>query len=256
MNLGFVGTGHITVAMVEGLCAAPLPGERIVVSPRNAANAAMLAERFANVTVARDNQGVVDTSDVIFLAVRPPVASEVVGALRFRPEQTVISLVALHPREEMRALTRPAATLVRAVPLPSAARRLGPIAYFPHDESVAALLARVGTPVAAPDEAAFHRLWSLTGLISPFAALIETWQGWAEAGGVGREAAEQYVRAFVHCLADMAQDLPPAELARRAATPGGINEQALRILRETDGLGPFRQALDSVFARMNAPKPR
>jgi pyrroline-5-carboxylate reductase len=256
MTLGFVGTGHITVAMVEGLCAAPAPGERIVVSPRNAENAADLARRFANVMVASDNQAVVDASDVVFLAVRPPVASEVVGGLRFRSEQAVISLVALHPREEMRSLTQPAATLVRAVPLPSAARCLGPIAYFPHNEAVETLLARVGTPVAAPDEAAFHRLWSLTGLISPFAALIEEWQGWAEAGGVGRAASEQYVRAFVHCLADMAQDLPPAELARRAATPGGINEQALCILRETDGLAPFRQALDSVFARMNAPKPR
>jgi len=256
MNLGFVGTGHITVAMVEGLCSAPAPGERIVVSPRNADNAAMLAKHFANVTVAADNQGVVDASEVVFLAVRPPVASEVVGALRFRPEQTVISLVALHPREEMRARTQPAGTLVRAVPLPSAARRLGPIAYFPHNPSVEALLARVGTPVAAPNEAAFHRLWSLTGMISPFAALIEEWQGWAEAGGVGAEAAAQYVRAFIHCLADMAQDLPPAELAKRAATPGGINEQALRLLREGDGLAPFRAALDSVFARMNAPKPR
>ena len=256
MTLGFVGTGHITVAMVEGLCSAPLPDERIVVSPRNVTNAAMLAKRFANVAVAADNQGVVDASNIVFLAVRPPVASEVVGALRFRPEQTVISLVALHPREEMRALTQPATVLVRAVPLPSAARRLGPIAYFPRNDDVEALLARIGTPVAAPDEAAFHRLWSLTGLISPFAALIEEWQGWAEAGGVGHEAAEQYVRAFIHCLAVMAQNLPPAELARRAATPGGINEQALRILREAGGLAPFRQALDSVFARMNTPKPR
>lgn len=256
MNLGFVGTGHITVAMVEGLCAAPAVGERIVVSPRNAENAAALARRFAPVMVAADNQGVVDESDIVFLAVRPPVASEIVGALRFRPEQTVISLVALHPREEMRRLTEPAATLVRAVPLPSAARRLGPIAYFPHDECVTALLARVGTPVAAPDEAAFHRLWSLTGLISPFAALMEEWQGWAEEGGVGREAAEQYVRAFVHSLAVMAQGVPPAEMACRAATPGGINEQALRVLREADGFAPFRQALDAVFARMNAPKPR
>lgn len=256
MILGFVGTGHITVAMVEGLCAEPAPGEEIVVSPRNAANAAELARRFPHVRVAEDNQGVVDASDTVFLAVRPPVATEVVGALRFRPAQTVVSLVALHPREEMRTLTRPAATLVRAVPLPSAARRLGPIAYFPHDEHVASLLARVGTPVEAPDETAFHRLWSLTGLISPFAALIEEWQSWAEEGGVGREAAEQYVRAFVHCLAAMSQDLPPAELARRAATPGGINEQALRHLRETDGFSPFRQALDGVFARMTAPKPR
>lgn len=254
-TLGFVGTGHITVAMVEGLCAAPAPGERIVVSPRNAENAAKLTRRFGSVAVAPDNQGVVDASDIVFLAVRPPVASEVVAALRFRAEQTVISLVALHPREEMRALTQPAAILVRAVPLPSAARRLGPIAYFPREERVEALLTRIGTPVAAPDEAAFHRLWSLTGLISPFAALIEEWQGWAEAGGVGRAAAEQYVRAFIHCLSVMAQDAPPADLARRAATPGGINEQALRVLREADGFAPFRAALDSVFARMNAPKP-
>ncbi|RLB67433.1 MAG: pyrroline-5-carboxylate reductase, partial [Deltaproteobacteria bacterium] len=35
-QLGFIGTGNITTAMVEGLCTADSPPVTIVVSPRNA----------------------------------------------------------------------------------------------------------------------------------------------------------------------------------------------------------------------------
>jgi pyrroline-5-carboxylate reductase len=46
MTLGFVGTGTIAAAIVEGLCATPDAGP-ILVSPRNADTAADLAARFA-----------------------------------------------------------------------------------------------------------------------------------------------------------------------------------------------------------------
>ena len=89
MTLGFIGTGAIAAAMVEGL--AP---DRILLSPRGASVAADLAARFAGVTIAASNQAVVDGSDLVVLSVRPQVAEAVIRALRFRPGQKVLSLIA------------------------------------------------------------------------------------------------------------------------------------------------------------------
>ncbi|MFB2608410.1 NAD(P)-binding domain-containing protein, partial [Rhizobium phaseoli] len=88
-SIGFVGTGAITEAMVRGLLAAPAYASEVHVSPRSAHIAATLAEEFAAVRIAGDNQIVVDRSDMVFLAIRPQLAEEVVRALSFRKGQMV-----------------------------------------------------------------------------------------------------------------------------------------------------------------------
>src|SRR5262249_49560841 len=94
MKLGFVGTGSITESVVKGLVKARNDLEVIVVSPRNTEVAARLAALHHRIRIARDNQSVVDSSDVVFLAVRPQVASDVVAGLEFHPGQRVVSFVA------------------------------------------------------------------------------------------------------------------------------------------------------------------
>jgi len=96
MRLGFIGTGRITTALVEGFCTTPDPPASIIVSPRNAEKATQLAVRFRHVTVAKDNQAIVDGCDCVFLALRPPMVS-VLGEIRFRPEQRIISLMPTRP---------------------------------------------------------------------------------------------------------------------------------------------------------------
>src|ERR1700730_1644246 len=107
MKLGFVGCGTITSAMVTGLCSARDAGA-IIVSPRNAKVAADLAFRFANVQVAATNQAVLDACDLAVLAVRPQIAPGVLSELRFRPDHTVLSLIASLPLGYVRSLTTPA----------------------------------------------------------------------------------------------------------------------------------------------------
>src|SRR3546814_6581800 len=64
-RLGFIGTGTIAAAIVEGLA---LSGEEpILLSPRNADIAARLSDRFSHVGVANDNQAVLDQSDLVIL---------------------------------------------------------------------------------------------------------------------------------------------------------------------------------------------
>ncbi len=252
MRIGFIGTGHITSALVEGLSAGDAPCGPILLSPRNRARSAALAARFANVSVAADNQVVLDGAEAVLLAVRPDITPEVVGALRFRADHLVISLIALRPHREMAGLVHPAAALHRAVPLPSAARRLGPVVYFPQDARVEALFAPVGTPVAARDETEFHRLWSLTGLLSPYYAVMEEISTWTEAGGVPAAAAKRYITALFHAMAEMARapEATYGALSEAAATPGGINEQGLGVIAGRDAIRPWSEATEAVFQRM------
>ncbi|WP_182084384.1 NAD(P)-binding domain-containing protein [Aureimonas sp. ME7] len=89
MVLGFIGTGTIAAAMVDGL-----RGGDILVSPRGTAVPAELSARHEGVRVADGNQSVVDGSDTVVLSVRPQVAEEIVRDLRFRRDQRVVSLIA------------------------------------------------------------------------------------------------------------------------------------------------------------------
>src|SRR6185437_1909461 len=91
-RLGFVGVGTIAEALITGMCAGGEQRATFLLSPRNTAIANRLAGRYPFVKVAADNQAVVDGSDSVFLAVRPQVAADVLGILKFRREQKIVSL--------------------------------------------------------------------------------------------------------------------------------------------------------------------
>jgi pyrroline-5-carboxylate reductase len=128
MTLGFVGTGTMAAAMVEGLA-----GDDILVSPRGAGIAADLAARFPGVTIAASNQAVVDGSDMVILSVRPQIAEEVIRALRFRPGQKVLSLIAATRIDRIRDWAGVEIAVTRAIPLPFVATRQCVTPIFPPD---------------------------------------------------------------------------------------------------------------------------
>ena len=93
-KIGIIGTGAIAEAVVVGLCNQADPPKNILLSPRNQQRAEQLAERFSNVEIAKDNQEVIQVSDIVFLCVRPKVVEEVLNGLRFNADQQVVSFVA------------------------------------------------------------------------------------------------------------------------------------------------------------------
>src|SRR5918997_1806918 len=92
-DYGVLGVGAIAEAIVTGACSADQP-PTMLLSPRNAARAAALSERFSSVGVGADNQAVIDRSSVAILAVRPQDAEAVLEEVTFREGQRVISLMA------------------------------------------------------------------------------------------------------------------------------------------------------------------
>ena len=192
-RLGFVGTGTITTAIVTGLCAAPGATQPIYLSPRNAEVAQRLAAAHRAVHIASSNQAVVDASDIVFLAVRPQIATGVLEALRFRKDQRIISLIATFSRQRVASLVTSATTVSCAVPQPTAAMRLSPTAIFPPDPVVAALFARVGTAFQAATEEEFRALFTTTAAMASFFAFLDTLSSWLAAHQVSSAMAREYV---------------------------------------------------------------
>jgi pyrroline-5-carboxylate reductase len=257
-KLGFIGTGNITAALVEGFCTLPGCVYDITVSPRNAAKAQFLAARFAPVQVAGDNQAVVDTSEIVFLALRPQIAESVLRELRFQEDQTIVSLIGATAVARVRDMVGPARTVFRAVPLPSAAQHVGPIILYPENQTLGGFLGQVGTLYAVGEEKHLSILAAVTALISPFFTLLEETAHWTRDAGLDGPTAHSYTAAIFHALANQALNMPGtsfSELATEAATPGGLNEQALGVIRKQGGYAPFLAALDAIAVRLGVEPP-
>ena len=250
LRLGFIGTGSIASAVVEGFCTSGRPC-RILLSPRNEQKGAALAGRFDQVQRAATNQEVLDRSEVVVLALRPGVAAETLKRLRFREDHTVLSFIALQPLQALAMAVRPARRAYKVLPLPYVAMHLGLVPFYPADEGVAACLGLLGEPMPLGDERELHLLWAVTGLISAFYAQMEAIQAWCTAGGADPETCRRYTASMYASLAGMAahQSGSFAELAREAATPGGLNEMALSMIREGATFPDLKRALDAILAR-------
>jgi pyrroline-5-carboxylate reductase len=247
--IGFLGTGRITEAMVEGLSA---HGEAppIIVSPRNAETARRLAARFPSVTVARGNQDVLDHAATIVVALRAEDAVGILRALAFRADHLVVTVIGTMARDAVAALVAPASRVVRAGPTPSAAQRQGPVPYFPRDAEAAGLVALMGAPIAVADEREFHLLWCLVSLIATHYALLEDAACWAAEQGVDPARARAFLAAQARALGDAGAGGDFAARREAAATKGGLNQQALDVFRAHGGDEALRRALESVWARL------
>jgi pyrroline-5-carboxylate reductase len=255
MKIGFIGIGKIASAVIQGLCTSEAEGLEIFLSPRNEQLSLSLAARYPNVSRQMDNQAVVDASDIVVISVRPPVAKEVLGALRFRAEQTVVSLVALLPFAPLRELTQPAAVACRAIPLPTVVQHNCPIPLYRADERVTRLFSYLGETLLVEDEAGLHALWTLTGLITPYYDLLGRLSEWTVAHGVEPETANAYVANLFQSLSFLAQHSRPTDfagLAKHAATPGGINEQAGKEIAAAGAHAAWLSAADRLLTRFGS----
>ena len=252
MTLGFIGTGSIAAAVIKGLCRADPAPDAILVSPRNAEKAAALADEFPCVTVAADNQAVIDGSDWVFLALLPHHAHGILADLDFRAEQKVVSLMAAVRMPDLAELCAPATDICRAVPLPPVAQHVGPTAVYPGDAKVLALFDRIGRAVPVATEREFHMASTVTAFAATYFAFLGHLAERMIRDGTDPAAARRYVAAFgqaVSLEAGAAEDIGFDTLIDNVSTPKGMNEQVLRMLTEAGWFAPMDPAFDAILAR-------
>ncbi len=226
-------------------------GLRIRLSPRGAATSAELATRFGDVDLCRDNQAVIDESDVVLACIRPQGADAVLRPLSFRTGQTVISAVAGLRLSTLEPLVAPA-TACRAIPLPALAQGAGVTPVFPPNASARALFERLGGVAEVADEARFDAFSAATATIAAHIAYLNAVSSWLVAHGIDRDAANGYVAGtFAGLDLTMARGVTLGDLARHHATPGGINDAFALDLTTAGFLDAVRIGLDRTLERLN-----
>lgn len=245
-SLAVLGVGALAEAIVDGLCRDG-EGPTIVLSPRNAERAARLAERHSSVTVAADNQAAIDAASVVVVCVRPQVAEEVLGALRFRPDHEVVSVMAATSLERLAALVSPAGEVSRSVPAPAVADGRGVTPVFPAGSAADRLFARLGRSVVLGDEPQLDATQTAASTVATFLAYLATASGWLVEQGVDAEQARVILSGL---FAGVAEELPGASsfeaLRAEHATPGGLNDRLERRLRTAGLFDLVSQGLDGL----------
>ena len=252
-TLGFVGTGTITEAIITGVFAEPNRAVEILVSPRNTDVAAKLAERYPSVRIASSNQEIVDAADMLFLAVRPQVAEEVIRSLRFRPDQLVVSLIAAVPEGKLVEWIGQKVDLVRAVPLPFVADRTGVTMLYPPELRTALFFSELGAAVECETQNEYDLLTAASAMMGTYFGILERATDWLASQGIPDQKARDYLISLFASLGKVSAksaERPPGDLRREFSTRGGLNEQLFREFDQGGGSEALTSALASVLRRI------
>lgn len=259
---GFVGVGTMSSAIVRGLCTLPAPPAAVVLSPRGAEKASALAREFPSVcSIAVSNQDVLDRCDVVFVGVLPKQTEEVLRALKFEQRHTVVSLVSTATLELLHDVCAPvpSAQIARAIPLPPVAKHHGATVMTPPLPSIVNLFDSLGTVVPVDTEEQMKKMMPVTALMGQFYAQQQATLRWLQTQGVDADAAAKWTGAVFHCVSydSATPDVHTFDHLVDEQTPGGLNEQVIREMREAGAFTALADSLDGVLARVEArPAPK
>jgi len=254
MKLGFVGTGKITSSVVTGICRSKISFKKILLSPRNRNLAKRLKKQFKKVSIANNNQEIVNSCNWIFLAVTPTVGQKIIKNLKFRSSQTIVSFISTMTLSQLKKAIKVKATIVRAIPLPPISLRKGPVPMFPRNKRVKNFFNKLGTTVEISNEKLSKNFWSTSGMMAPFYELLSTMSNWLVKRGVKRDKAQKYVASLFVALSEDAvvnsnKDLK--HLVKESQTPRGLNEQGVKELRKAGFYRATEKTLNSILKRLN-----
>ncbi|RYH29002.1 hypothetical protein EON65_10065 [archaeon] len=191
-SIGFLGCGKISSALCHGFASIE-EGKRpkkLLVSRRSEDKSSALARSYPGLVVVCDNnEDIVQECDVVFIGLLPQVARTELLKLQFGDKKLVISMMAAVGYDETKQLVSiDEKRLVRTVPLPSAARRSGPILIYPPNADAEQLLCAIGTPVVCITEAQMKPMIAVTGHISSFFELLRTSEEFLTKQGINKKS--------------------------------------------------------------------
>ena len=254
MKLGFIGTGKITSSVVAGICNSKIFFKKIIISSRNKNNAQKLKRKFRKVSIAKNNQEIVNSCNWIFLAVTPTVGEKIIKNLKFRSHQTIISFISTMSLPQLKKAIKVKAKIIRAIPLPPISLRKGPVPICPPNKKVKNFFNKLGTTVEIKNEKLSKNFWTTSGMMAPFYELLSSMSNWLVKHGIKRKSAQKYITSLFVALSEDAvvnskKDLK--YLVKESQTPGGLNEQGVKELRKAGFYRSLEKSLNSIFKRLN-----
>jgi len=254
MKLGFIGTGKITSSVVIGICRSKITFTKILLSPRNRNAARKLKNQFRKVSIAKNNQEIVNSCNWIFLAVTPSVGQKIIKNLKFKSGQTIVSFISTMTLPQLKKAIKVKAKIVRAIPLPPISLRKGPVPIFPPNKKVKNFFNKLGTTVEIGNEKLSKNFWATSGMYASFYELLSTMSNWLIKRGIKRDKAQKYITSLFVALSEDAvvnskKDLK--HLVKESQTPRGLNEQGVKELRKAGFYRSTEKTLNSILKRLN-----
>jgi pyrroline-5-carboxylate reductase len=252
-RLGFVGTGAITSAIVKGLANSNLKDWPIIVSPRSRERAEELAAAISSVAIATDNQAVVDGSDMVFLAIRPQIAPEVIRSLSFHDGQFIVCLVAGMKVGTVAHMINAKVSVTRAIPLPSVEQCACATPILPVHEAVKEVFDALGSTLPVENETVFDSYVAGSAVMATYFGIVKSAADWMQANGLDAAEADHYVRNLFGNLGAILRQRPHLtldELRRDHTTPGGLNELVHELFVSSGGSKALGIGLDAVLERI------
>ena len=254
MKLGFIGTGKITSSVVSGICRSNLSFKKILLSSRNRSIAKKLSKNFKKVSIAKNNQEILNSCNWIFLAVTPTVGRKIIKDLQFKSSHTVISFISTMTLPQLRKTIKVRAEIIRAIPLPPISIRKGPVPIFPPNKKVKNFFNKLGTTVEINNENLSKNFWSTSGMMAPFYELLSTMSNWLVKRGVKRDKAQRYITSLFVALSEDAAVNSKKNLkylVKESQTPRGLNEQGVKELRKAGFYNLTEKTLNNILKRLN-----
>ena len=254
MKLGFIGTGKIASSVILGVCRSKIKFRQIVVSPRNKRIANNLKKKFKKVSIAKNNQDVINKSNWIFLSVTPKVGDKIIKDLKFRSNQTIISFISTINLSELKKMIKVKSKIIRAIPLPPISIKKGPVPICPPNRKVKSFFDKIGSTIEIKNEKLSINFWSSSGMMASYYELLRVMSDWLIKKGIKRKDAQRYITSLFLALSEDAvinskKDLK--HLVKVSQTPKGLNEQGLKEMTKKNVYKSVVNSLNSIYKRLN-----
>jgi pyrroline-5-carboxylate reductase len=253
MNLGFIGTGHITKAVVEGILGSKIKFTKIYLSKRNKKISSFLNKKSKKIVIVNKNQDIINKSNWIFLAITPAVGNKILKNLKFKKNKTIISFISTIKMKDLKKIIKVKSKIVRAIPLPFISLRKGPVPIFPPNKKVKSFFDKLGTGLEIKNEKLSLNFWSLSSMMAPFYKLLETLTNWLISKGIKKQDAQKYITSlFLALSADAVNKSSKGldVLVKNSQTPKGLNQQALNELKKLGFFKHLVRTSNSILKRL------
>ena len=249
MNVGFIGTGEIAEALIEGITG---QGHKIYVSNRSNLRSKRLSKEYTDV-IACENDEVCASSDIIFICLMASVARAILPKINFRGDHQIISVMAHINRDELISYCMPAKNICITIPLPFVAKGGCPLPVYPHSDALKFLYGANNSIIVleSPDHIAPH--FVISAMLSPVFSLFDLASKWLGSKTGNDLQSEIYL---THLFKGYLDFMPDSELERFTAalhslsTEGGLNSTLKAHMQEkgtysalSDGLALLEKRL-------------
>ncbi len=258
-KIAFIGGGNMAEAIIRGLLAAGIGGERIAVAEPVASRRSLLEDRY-RVGTSGDNSAVAAGADVLVLAIKPQVAPAVLAQLKetVGSGTLVVSIMAGVSCAAIEAPLGPGARIVRVMPNTPALVMAGASALCSGSRATAedlalgeALFAQVGT-VCRVEEKLMDAVTGLSGSGPAYVlAFIESLADGGVKNGLPRDTALKLAAQTLLGTARLYLETGehPASLRDKVTSPGGTTIAGLHALETGCFRGTVVSAVDAAVAR-------